>query len=320
ALADENFSPRLVPTFPGHFLLVAGTTRAADDPYNANAYLTSWGCDSAAGSTVEVFLQRGEGTRSPGPFPCFNSRVIGDLLDQGKVSWKYYTGAVGNAGDGNGTNIYDAIKHIRYGPDWAKVIAPSANVLSDIQNCKLPQVAYVTPTWMNSDHAGDLSNGGPGWVGSIYSALVQSQSSRSSACRYYANTALILTWDDTGGWYDHVAPPAGPNKTTWGFRIPILVISPWARSNFRTRGSFTPYVSHTVRESTAILRFIERNWSLGNLGQRDASGDDLSDMFDYARPRPVPPISGWIVRKSIEGTDFNLSRSQRDNHVVDDDR
>lgn len=320
ALADMNFAPRLVPTFPGHMFLVAATSQPADDPYNANAYLTSWGCDSAPGTTVDVFLKTGEGVRSPGPFPCFDNPVIGDLLDQAKVSWKYYTGAVGNAGDGNGENVYDAIKHIRYGPDWSKVISPSANVLSDIQNCNLPQVSYVTPTWTDSDHAGSLANGGPGWVASIYAALVLSTQSKNSACRYYGNTAMIVTWDDSGGWYDHVKPPPGPNATTFGFRVPIIVISPWARSNYRARGSFVPYVSHTVRETTAILRFIERNWRLGNLGQRDASGDDLRDMFDYARSKPVPPFSGFVVRKAIEQTDFNLEAAAHDAHVVDDDR
>jgi phospholipase C len=320
ALADENFSPRLVPTFPGHMFLVAGQSPPADDPFDPGSYASNWGCDSAAGTMVALFNPRGEGEQSKYVFPCFDYRTIADLMDRAKVSWKYYTGAVGNAADGNGTDIYDAIEPIRRDPStWKNVVSPPSNVLSDIQNCRLPQVSYVTPTWMDSDHAGDLSNGGPGWVGTIYNAIVQSTYARKIACRYYANTALILTWDDSGGWYDHVKPPHGPNATTWGFRVPLIVISTWARSSYGGSGS-APFVSHTVRESTAILRYIERNWGLGNLGQRDASGDDLSDMFDYTRKTPVPPISAFVIRAAIHRTDFNLSAIPRDTHVVDDDR
>jgi len=304
ALADENFSPRLVPTFPGHLFLVAAQSAAADDPTD----LFRWGCDSAPGTTVPVFGQ-GEAEISPGIYPCWDYQTIGDLLDRAHVSWKYYAAQPGTMFDA-WENVYDAIKHVRYGPDWANVSMPMSNVLSDIATCKLPQVSYVTPTWTNSDHAAEIANGGPAWVGSIYMAILQTQRSADPACRYYGNTAMIVTWDDSGGWYDHVSPPAAPDGTHWGFRVPIVVASAWSKSG---------YVSHTVRESTSIVRFIERNWGLDNLGQRDASGDDLSDMFDYARPQPVPPLPGlWLARlihKTSPG--WNLSTSLRDTHVVD---
>ena len=316
ALADKNFAPRLVPTFPGHIFLITAQSQAADDPTDP----TNWGCDSKPGSTVPIF-STGERVIFPGVFPCFNNPTIGDLMDQGKVSWKYYTGAIGNTTDA-AVNVYDAIKHIRYGPDWTRNIdTPMSDVLSDIQNCKLPQVAYVTPTWLNSDHAGDLSNGGPAWVGSIYLAIEQSILSSSPSCRYYGNTAMIVTWDDSGGWYDQVPPPPGPGTTNWGFRVPIVVVSPWAHSGYKPgKTGYTPFVSHTVRETTSIIRFIEKNWGLGTLGKCDASGDDLSDMFDYARAKPIPPISELAIRAWMHRTDFNLARSLHDTHPVDDDR
>jgi phospholipase C len=315
ALADHNFAPRLTPTFPGHVFLVAARSQPADDPTDP----TNWGCDSKPGTTVGIFTGPGEGEKLPGVFPCFDYLTIADLLDRKHVSWKYYTGAIGNVTDA-AVNVYDAMKRIRYGPDWtANVSTPMSNVLADIQNCKLPQVSYVTPTWLNSDHAGDLSNGGPGWVGSIYLAIEQSQLSSRKACRYYGDTAMILTWDDSGGWYDEVAPPSQPNGAVNGFRIPIVVASAWARSSYKT-GSKLPYVSHKQRETTAIIRFIEKNWALGNMGARDASGDDLSDMFDYRRVQPIPPISELAVRAMIRKTDWNLARSRHDTHVVDDDK
>ncbi|MGA8535716.1 MAG: alkaline phosphatase family protein [Candidatus Tumulicola sp.] len=316
ALADNNFAPRLVPTFPGHLFLVTAQSQAADDPTE----LLTWGCDSKPTTTVPLF-GNGETEIRPGVFPCFDNPTIGDLLDRAHVSWKYYTGAADAVADA-WVNVYDAIRHIRYGPDWqANVDTPMSDVLSDIAHCRLPQVAYVTPTWMASDHAGSMSNGGPGWVGSIYMAVEQSARSGNTACRYAGDTAIILTWDDSGGWYDHVRPPAGPNGTSYGFRVPIVVISPWARSNYDPgKKNFVPYVSHTERETTAVVRFIEKNWALGTLGERDLGGDDLSDMFDYARPAPVPFFTELAFERLIKNTQWNLARSLADRHVVDDDR
>ncbi|HXO17477.1 MAG TPA: alkaline phosphatase family protein [Candidatus Dormibacteraeota bacterium] len=314
ALADENFATRLIPTFPSHFALATAQSRIAGNPNDS-----IWGCDSKPGTTVPLF-GAGEAMIVPGVFPCFDQISIADLLDAGHVTWKYYTGAYDNVSDPT-VNIYDAFRKVRYGPDWQRnVITPSGTILGDIAHCRLPQVSFVMPNWLDSDHAGNLSAGGPGWVGSIYLAIVQSQHA-APECNYYKDSAVILTWDDSGGWYDHVAPPAGPGGTSWGFRIPIVVMSAWARSNYNPqRPGATPYVSHTRRESTAITTFIEKNWALGNMGQRDATDDDLADMFDYTRAAPVPAFSQVSMKRMIRRTRFNLAVAERNDHVVDDDR
>jgi phospholipase C len=312
ALADENFATRLIPTFPSHFALATAQPRIAGNPNDS-----IWGCDAKPGTTVPLF-GLGETMIRPGVFPCFDQPTIGDLLDAAHVSWRYYTGAYDDATD-PAVNIYDAFRKIRYGPDWERnVITPSATILSDIQNCRLPQVSFVMPNWLDSDHAGNLSAGGPGWVGSIYLAVVQSQ---HTACNYYKDSALILTWDDSGGWYDHVPPPPGPDGTSWGLRIPIVAISAWARSNYDpSRPRALPYVSHTRRESTSIVKFIETNFNLGTLGQRDATDDDLHDMFDFARTAPVPPYSELSMQRLIRRTRFDLAAAESNDHPVDDDR
>jgi phospholipase C len=314
ALADENFATRLIPTFPSHYALATAQTRIAGNPNDA-----IWGCDAKPGTTVPLFGV-GEAMITPGVFPCFDQPTLGDLLDAAQVSWKYYTGAYDDASD-PAVNIYDAFRKIRYGPDWQRnVITPSGTILSDIQNCRLPQVSFAMPNFLDSDHAGSLSAGGPGWVGSVYLAIVQSQHA-APACNYYKDSAIILTWDDSGGWYDHVAPPPGPDGTSWGFRIPIVAISPWARSSYDPRQPHAPpYVSHTRRESTAIVKFIEENWNLGNMGQRDVTDDDLHDMFDYTRAAPVPSFSEVSMQRLIRRTRFNLGVAEGNDHVVDDDR
>jgi phospholipase C len=314
ALADENFAPRLVPTFPSHYTLATAQSRVAGNPNDR-----IWGCDAKPGTTVPIFGE-GEAMITPGVFPCFDQTSIGDLLDAAHVTWKYYTGPYNDFLD-PAVNVYDAFRKIRYGRDWQRsVITPSSTILSDIQNCRLPQVAFAMPVAVDSDHAGTLSAAGPGWVGSIYLALVQSRRA-SPECDYYKDSAMIVTWDDSGGWYDHVAPPHGPDDTTWGFRIPILVISAWARSSYDPRNPRAmPYVSHARRESTAIVKFIEKNWNLGTMGQRDVSDDDLSDMFDFTRSAPVAPLPELALEKMIRSTHFNLALAQRDGRIVDDDR
>lgn len=314
ALADRNFAPRLVPTFPSHYTLVTAQSRVASNPNDA-----IWGCDAKAGTTVALF-GKGETTIVPGVFPCFEQPSIVDLLDAQHVTWKYYTGPYNDRFDPS-VNIYDAFRHIRYGRDWQRnVVTPSGEVLTDIGRCRLPQVSFVMPNYLDSDHAGSLSGRGPGWVGSLYLAVARSRHA-SGACNYYKDTAIVVTWDDSGGWYDHVPPPPGPAGTSWGFRIPILVLSSWARSNYDPRRpDAVPFVSHRTRESTAITAFIEKNWALGNMGQRDATDDDLSDMFDYTRTSPVPPLSEASMQQLIRRTHFDLAVAERDDRDVDDDR
>jgi phospholipase C len=317
-LADNMFSQRLTPTFPGHLFLISGQSDPADDPLNPGqtsyngSNPVNWGCDSPTGTTVPVFTSgEGETAAGTGPFPCFDYQTIGDLMDKGGVSWKYYTGQINNAIDA-GVNVYDAIKHIRNGPDWTNNVSyPQTNIISDITNCALPNVSYVTPPGLSSDHAGSLSASGPGWVGTIYLAIALSNTLQSNpACQYYGTTAILLTWDDSGGWYDHVAPPT-INGQVRGFRVPLIVASAWAKN-----GTPIPYVSHTQRDFGAILKFIEKNWNLGTLGVADANADDLSDMFNYGG-KPVPPISATKMRSMIQATGFDLNRAKVDTTPAD---
>jgi phospholipase C len=193
--------------------------------------------------------------------PCFDHPTLIDLLNAKGVTWRYY-----DAGNNGYWSAPDAIKHLRYGPAWANVITPETTVLTDISGGKLQQVSWVNPTCAESDHASCNKGTGPAWVASIVDAVGKS--------KYWNNTAIFITWDDWGGWFDHVKPVVYSSYEV-GFRVPLIVVSPYAK-----RG----YVSHVQHEQASILKFVEKNWNLGSLGYADARADDLSDCFNFYGP------------------------------------
>ena len=108
----------------------------------AHGTATVWGCDSAP--TTTVALLGPNGTDLPGPYPCFDYQTIGDILDTKGITWKYY--APGVTASGGIWSAFQAIRHIRFGPDWASnVVSPNTQVLSDIQAGNLAQVTWVVP-------------------------------------------------------------------------------------------------------------------------------------------------------------------------------
>jgi phospholipase C len=269
-LADRMFQSNTGPSFTAHQYIIAGQSDDADEvPTTGGA--TAWGCDSPSGSTVT--LVGPNGTDLPGPFPCFDYQTIGDLMDQAKVSWKYYAPSA-TENTGYIWSAFDAIKHIRYGPDWAgDVISPETQVLTDIENGNLAQVSWVIPTLVNSDHALGKSKTGPDWVMSIVNEI--------GASKYWPNTAIFITWDDWGGWYDHVPPPQ-IDEMRLGFRVPLIVVSPYARQS---------YISHQQHEFGSLLHFTEELFNLPSLGTRDAISDDMRDCFDFQQPAvPYVPV------------------------------
>jgi phospholipase C len=144
---------------------------------------------------------------------------MADLLDAKGISWRYYAPGAGD--EFSILSAFQAIRHIRFGPDWAShVITPESTVLTDIQNGQLAQVTWIVPALARSDHPHSASNEGPDWVGSIVNAI--------GASKYWNSTAIFVSWDDWGGWYDHVPPPQ-VDAMGLGFRVPFIVVSPYAR-------------------------------------------------------------------------------------------
>jgi phospholipase C len=303
--SDDFFSSRLVPSFPGHQFLVAGQSGASDDPASA-----IWGCDSPGNTLVTSFGPNGEETPGPLVGQCYNYNSLATLLDRKSITWKYYTGAPQTI-DGN-IDAYGAISPIRYGTDFqTNVSMPLTNIDNDIVNCKLPSVSYINAPAFASDHSGTLSAGGPGFVGDLYLELIQTTAATNPSCNYYADTAMIVLWDDAGGWYDHVAPAKDSVANSFGFRVPLIAISPYIRAGYLAKsGSGNAFVLDGVTAQNlnafydfgSVILYIENNFGLGAgaLGERDedaatrGGGDFTNVLFDFTRT-PIPPVSGLVL-------------------------
>jgi phospholipase C len=176
------------------------------------------------------------------------------------------------------------------------VVAPEVKILDDIRNNALRPVSYTSPTIVESDHPhqpalNEDSQAGPHWVNSIVSAVAASSAYRN-------NTAILVTWDDWGGWYDHYVPPSqfryGFSANSYGFRTPLLVISPYVVKR----------VDHTPRSQASIIRFIESVFGLPSLGVLDAQTDDLSTMFNFSQsPNAYRQIGGSPATERFRGAD-----------------
>jgi phospholipase C len=263
--ADHMFQTNQGPSFPAHQFLLAGTSAptatsplfAASDIYGSYGH-ADWdmGCGGPAGEATTLIDP--EGHESKSTFPCFDHPTLTDLLDNAGLTWLYYTSALKSI-----WTAPNAISHIRNGDDWAKVILPQTQILTDIANGELANVSWVTPSGQASDHPWMNRGLGPSWVASIVNAVGNS--------RYWSNSAIFIVWDDWGGWYDHV-PPKIFDSYEYGFRVPMIVVSPYAKK---------AYISHVTHDFGSILKFIEKNWHLPSLGYADARADDLSDCFKF---------------------------------------
>jgi phospholipase C len=257
-LGDRMFQSNTGPSFVAHQYMIAGQSGNASENPNGGV----WGCDAPSTETVAIIGPNG--TDLPGVYPCFDYQTMADLLDAKGVSWRYY--APGPTTDSFFViSAFQAIRHIRFGPDWQNdVISPETTVLTDIAAGKLAQVTWVVPSLNNSDHPGAPPYG-PDWVASIVNAIGQSP--------FWNNTTIFISWDDWGGFYDHVPPPQ-VDAMGLGFRVPVIVVSPYAK-----RG----YISHVTHESGGFLRYMEEVFDLPSLNTRDAISDDFRDCFDYTQ-------------------------------------
>ncbi len=277
-LADHMFTTQGSGSFTNHQDLIAGATflnKTRTKSLVDFPSLKPWGCNGKDG-TVTSFLQA-EQTRlkyryRKGPFPCMRYETLRDLLDAKGISWTYFS-PPSQGGSGAVWNAFDAIEAVREGPEWRTNVAPTRNFFYDVTNQRLPAMSWIVPDLLDSDHPGTSSDTGPSWVASIVNAVGQSP--------YWNSTAIIVVWDDWGGFYDHVPPPFQDQWGGLGFRVPMLVVAPYAR---RGGGSQGGYISNTQYEFGSILKFIETVFDLGSLGTTDVRATSILDCFDFMQP------------------------------------
>jgi phospholipase C len=272
ALGDHMFSSMHSDSFPNHLYTIAATSGGATGiPYVPNSKSglgvgVGWGCDNNSNVIVNVQNNLGEISNV---FPCFDFQTLADSLTTAGIGWKYYAPSQGE--DGYNFSTYNAINHIRNGPAWAEHVVPYTQFITDAQNGKLPAVSWLVAGPEN-EHPPSSTCLGENWSVTNMNALLNGPDGASSA--------TFLVWDDFGGFYDHVAPPA-LDQYGLGPRVPLLIISPYAKPG---------YISHTTYEFSSVLKFIEERFNLPALSTRDANAHDMVDAFDF-KQTPIPALT-----------------------------
>jgi phospholipase C len=298
--ANRMFQTNQGPSFPAHQFLLAGTSQlTASSVFFAaeNTLLRHAAAGCAAPADQRVAVIGPNGLEQSYVFPCFEHQTLPDLLYRHRppISWRYYTPTAGSI-----WTAPNAIRHLCRpshggceGSDWTNgtIVLRPPEVLTDIAGRSLQAVSWVIPDLRYSDHAGGKQHGtGPSWVTHIVNAVGRSP--------YWNSTAILITWDDWGGWYDHVAPPSPVGRPfgyyELGFRVPLLVVSPYTPAG---------YISPVQHDFGSILRFVEKVFGLGRIPPgnfADARADDLGDFFAFdAAPRPFEPIPAPLPASSF---------------------
>jgi phospholipase C len=285
-LADNFFHAAFGGSFLNHVWLVCACTpywpvapAAMRAQVDANGLIIKDGDVTPDGYVVNtaytVNVPHPEGTAPSSLLPNLTQPTIGDRLDEKGVSWAWYSGGWRDALAGRPhPNFQFHHQPFAYFANWADGTAKAQHLkdeddfLRDLEGGTLPAVSFVKPLGPDNEHPGYASLlRGQEHVAALVRAIMVS--------RAWDETAIIITYDENGGRWDHVPPP---QVDRWGpgVRVPTIVISPFARRR---------YVDHTYYDTTSILKLIERRWNLPPLGPRDAAANDLSNAFDSSARR-----------------------------------
>jgi phospholipase C len=290
-VADHIFETYPTPSWASHIILVASTMDGfiGENPKSPHftTSLPNWGCDSRQdalwsngnGKVREVpsCIPNKEGQGPYRPSPVKYVPTIFDRLQEKGLSWR----------------IYGGLGRVNGGPGWAWAICPTfyeclgspqrknlvndTDILTAAKSGSLPSLSVVTPRGGYSQHNGDLMTRGDNWIGKVVLALEQSPEWKS--------TAIFITYDDCGCFYDHVAPPNG-----MGVRLPFVIVSPWAKAG---------YTDSSVGSFDSILAYVEHTFGVSPLTAGDAHAYDFSNSFDYSqKPLPGVPITRTDISRA----------------------
>jgi phospholipase C len=304
--ANSMFQTNQGPSAPAHQFLFGGTSApSASDDSNATFVAenpSGLGCLAPLNSVYQLISPQTAPKEfnlinNPLGTVCFSRPTMATLLENAGLDWKYYSPGI--------NSIWTAPNWIREicGPDqsykkcqgaeWKDHVDlnPQDLLTNDLASCQLRPVSWVIPIGQNSDHPSKdgTHTGGPSWVSGIVNAIAESGCTdvvNGNAVSYWQDTAIIITWDDWGGFYDHrmptflSAPNQGQGDYQLGFRVPLLFVSAYTNPMIDSVNQY---------DVGSILRFIEQNFSIteGALGFADQrSQTDLTAFFNFSqKPR-----------------------------------
>jgi phospholipase C len=277
ALSENFFASVNGPSYPNHYYFIAGTAGGIlDNPENIKVRwlddgtkMKSWGCD-AVGDDVFVFVTDDKGNLTKHD-TCFRFKTVGEQLSEIGVDWTYYSPVPGQTG--YFWNAYNGIENVFHTDLWHEHMRPIDDIITDIEAENLPAVTWAVPRFELSDHPPFSTGHCHNWVTDIVNALMKSS--------MWEHTAIFITWDEWGGFYDHIVPPEVDHDGL-GIRVPMLTISPYTK-----RG----VIDDELGEFTSPLKFIADNWGLDYLTPRIANTHNFEHIFDFSKP-PREPVLG----------------------------
>lgn len=276
-LGDAMFSSEMSASFANHLFEISAnagstsiSTSAIQNPKPETQ--SKWGCDSP--STTSVQLYNGSTV-----YPCFSGdTTLADEMQTAGTSYKWYGAPTSDPG--YKWDSLDAYKQDRNNTTIWSHNVPWTQLQTDLNNGALPQFSWVTPPFAVSEHPRFGTCAGENWSVQLIDAIEQSSA--------WASTVIVLTWDDWGGFYDHVAPRS-QDALGYGFRVPLLVISPYA---FAGDNPSNTHISHDQFEFASVLKLAEEVFNLPSLGQRDVTAGDLLKTLDFSKVHNPPLILG----------------------------
>jgi phospholipase C len=253
-LGDNFFSSYPTSSTPNHMAMVAAE--------NGGIYETSdnKGCTSQPNNVVYSKALADDNYWS---YPCYNINSLPQSLTAAGLSWRFYSTIP----------VWDSPILIQSLSGSSSDVHSVNQFTTDVKTGNMATVSWITPPGSATDHPPSLEEPAQNFIAQETNLIMNSS--------YWNNTAIFVTWDEFGGQYDHVPPPQ-IDKIGLGIRVPLLVISPYAKQG---------YISHQLSEFSSFVKFVEDNFALPNLGNRDAltTISDLMDYFDFSQT-PQPPL------------------------------
>lgn len=260
-LSDRTFSSMHGVSHPNHMYAVGATS---DNIIGEPRPSSQRGCDSDEGTTIEQLDELGNVVNI---FPCVDFPTLGDSMEAQGISWKVYSRSR------TPWNPYDYVNHIRNSQLWNDHVVDVSQLQNDLgAQGALPSVSLVIPPSLQSHHPVRGICYGENWLVSQLNALMSGPN--------WSSTAVFITWDEAGGFYDHVPPPQ-VDQFGLGTRVPMIIISPYARPG---------YIASTTYEFSSFMKIVEERFGLPSLTQRDANANDMLDSFDFNQT-PLPPLT-----------------------------